>query len=235
MDKNHREKIIAEIAEFYKNHAEEFSKTRRNPWQGWQTVLTTIKEQFVEKDELSILDLGCGNGRFYAYLKENLGKDLQYTGIDNNDFMMIEAIMKYPQARFISLDVLQEIEKVEGRYDLVAAFGLTHHLPGQEFRLNWFKNVLDKVAPDGLVVFTFWNLQTDKRFEKAEKADGLEENDYYYGWGDSEDKRYVHIYDESEIKRLAGIFTDKGFKLLKTYDADGKNGKMNTYLILQSA
>jgi SAM-dependent methyltransferase len=234
MEKKKIENILKNTNEFYKNHAEEFSKTRENPWPGWLKLLNVLKGKFTGDKNISVLDLGCGNARFYRYIKENLGQELEYLGIDNNDYMMIEAIMRYPKAKFISSDVLKDPEKIEGKYDLVVAFGLTHHIPGSNYRLKWFAQILSKVKTKGLVVFTFWNLHTDKRFEKAIEAKDLEENDFYYGWGDSDDRRYVHIYDEEEIRTISQLFKDKGFKLIKTYDSDGKNNRMNTYIILQA-
>jgi SAM-dependent methyltransferase len=227
-------KIISQTEEFYKKNAEEFSKTRQNPWQGWKKLLEIIKNNFSKEALLSVLDLGCGNARFCQFLSDNLDGKIDYTGFDNNDFLMIEAILKHPDQRFKKVNVLTELDKIDQRYDLVVAFGLTHHIPGKEFRKKWFESVLNLVSSQGLAIFTFWNLQSDSRFEKALSAKDLEENDYYYSWGDSQEKRYVHIYDEKEINELSELFKTLGFKLLKTYDSDGKNKRMNTYLILKS-
>lgn len=234
MNEEQINKIINQTENFYQQNAEEFSKTRKNPWNGWKYLLSIVNEEFADKDLISVLDLGCGNARFYQYLEENLEFKIDYLGLDTNDFMMIEAILKHPRQKFKKLNIIKNIKNIDQKFDLVVAFGLTHHLPGNEFRKKWFESVLKLVQKNGLLFLTFWNLQTDPRFEKAQRANDLEKNDCYYNWGNSNEKRYVHIYDKSEILKLSELFKNNGFKLLKTFDSDGKNGKMNTYLILKA-
>lgn len=33
----------------------------------------------------SVLDVGCGNGDLLPFLESSIGKDVRYTGIDNDD------------------------------------------------------------------------------------------------------------------------------------------------------
>lgn len=232
MDKNKIDEIIKQNFEFYKNHAEEFSKTRQNPWDGWQKCLQILTEN-TDKDHINVLDIACGNGRFYKFLEDNLHKSVSYLGVDNNDFMMLEGILKYGLAEFKNLDVLQERDKIEGTYDLITVFGLTHHIPGQEFRLDWFNKLPRILNTRGILILTFWNLSEDNRFKKAQKAENLEENDFYYGWGESEDKRYVHIYTDEEINTIKQDYEKQNLKLIEKFYADGKTGKLNRYLIFK--
>jgi ubiquinone/menaquinone biosynthesis C-methylase UbiE len=55
----------------------------------------------------SIMDLGCGFGDFYAYLREQ-GIEVQYTGYDINPALIEVAKKKYPQAAFSVKDILEE-------------------------------------------------------------------------------------------------------------------------------
>jgi len=218
--------------EFYKNHAEEFSKTRQNPWDGWENCLQTISDD-TNKTHLNVLDIGCGNGRFYKFLVDNLKRSVSYVGLDNNDYLMVEALLKYKLADFKNFDVLKDLDKLETKYDLVTVFGLTHHIPGNEYRFAWFKKLPVLLNVEGLLIMTFWNLSEDDRFKKAEKATDLEDNDYYYGWGDSEDKRYVHIYSDEEIDNIKNLFSEKNLKLINEFYADGKTGNLNRYLMFK--
>src|SRR3989304_6791942 len=63
--------------DFYTQRAEEFVATRRGPWRGWLRLLEEVGEK-----QLSVLDVGCGNGRFALFLKEHLKRPFRYVGIE---------------------------------------------------------------------------------------------------------------------------------------------------------
>ena len=225
-------KVINQTNEFYKKHAEEFSKTRQNPWPGWERCLGHIRKS-ITKEKVSVLDVACGNGRFYQYITRTPTPQVDYLGLDNNDFMLVEAVLKYQLAEFRNYDVFFGLEKLEKSFDVVSVFGLTHHIPGNEFRITWLKSMIPLVKPKGLLMISFWNLAEDERFSKAEPAKDLEENDYYYGWGDSDDKRYVHICSDEELSRIQNVFEQNNLSLIDSYYSDGKSGKLNRYLIFK--
>lgn len=232
MDQNKISDINKLNFEFYKKHAEEFSKTRQNPWQGWDKCLQILVKNN-KKTHLNVLDIACGNGRFYQYLTENLDRSIGYLGVDNNDYMLVEALLKYKLPEFRSLDALNNLNEVENQYDLITVFGLTHHIPGKEFRMSWFKQLPNLLNNNGILIVTFWNLSEDDRFKKAQKSEDLEEDDYFYGWGDSKDKRYVHIYSEDEINHIKEMFAQQNLKLVDEFYSDGKTENLNRYLIFQ--
>ncbi len=234
MDENKIKETLTLNYEFYKTHAEEFSKTRQNPWDGWNKCLEIIDTN-TKKEQLSVLDVACGNGRFYKFLTDSSDHIISYLGIDNNDYMMVEALLKYELAEFKNMDVLFDLDKIQNTYNLVVAFGLTHHIPGKEFRLHWYESLPRLLNANGILILTFWNLAEDERFKKAEKAKDMEENDYYYGWGenDSAEKRYVHIYPPEEIENIKSTFEKHNLRLLDEFYCDGKSNKLNKYLIFQ--
>lgn len=224
--------LIKNTEHFYNIHAEEFSKSRQNPWQGWERCLLLI-EKNLKQDDISILDIACGNGRFYKYLLDNSNYELDYLGLDNNDYMLVEAVLKYQLANFSSFDVFFDLKNLNDNYNVVSVFGFTHHIPDHNFRRQWFKQLSSLVKPHGLLLLTFWNLPSDERFKKAVKAEDLEENDYYYGWGDSEDKRYVHLYSDDELNDIINTLEQRSFKVIDEFYADGKNNNMNRYIIFE--
>ncbi|MFC1722391.1 class I SAM-dependent DNA methyltransferase [Patescibacteria group bacterium] len=229
-------KIIDDTESFYKNNQESFSQTRQGPWPGWKKLIEIANKRFENNNTIRILDLGCGNGRFYPYSKESFApNNVEYLGLDNNDYMLVEALLKYQDANFKNFDIYRNLDKIEQKFDLVVGFGITHHIPGKEYRLEWFDKVAKLLTKTGLLCLTFWNLQSDSRFEKTENAHDLEENDYYYGWKDTKTKRYVHQYSSEEITELSKVFKNKNLELIATYDSDGKNEIMNTYIVLTNS
>lgn len=194
-------------------------------------MVELIKNRFKNKKEISVLDVGCGNGRLFAILGKNIGSKIKYLGVDNNDYFLTEGMLKYDYAEFKKLDIFTELTQLGRTYDVVTCFGITHHIPTKRFRLDWFKKLAALVNPGGILAFSFWNLQADARMQKATKSTGLEENDYYYGWGNTNAKRYFHAYSEAELQELVELFGDLGLELVSTYDADGKTTNLNKYLI----
>lgn len=232
LDEKKIREIIKNTDKFYEAHAQEFTNTRKKPWTGWFKCLEIIKQKFPE-DKISVLDIASGNGRFYEFLIQNSNYKLDYLGLDNNDFMMIEALLKYQYANFKNFNVFFDLDSLNKKYNVISIFGLTHHIPGNKFRMEWFEKLPDLIGENGLLIMTFWQLGQDQRFKKAVKADDLEENDYYYGWGDSDDKRYVHIYTDEELQKINELFEKKNTVLIETFTADGKNNNLNKYFIFE--
>ena len=59
------------VSNFYKKNAENFSRTRNNPWPATKEFLDNININS------SVLDIGCGNGRNLFYRK-----DINITGLE---------------------------------------------------------------------------------------------------------------------------------------------------------
>ena len=84
MDTQLARNLIALDNAFYRANAESFSATRSAPWAGWSEMLHDVRGAFgASPDELSVLDLACGNMRLAAFLAESLPKTrILYLGID---------------------------------------------------------------------------------------------------------------------------------------------------------
>lgn len=200
--------------DFYQSVSKEFSLTRQRPWEGWdRAVETVLKYQGKDREDVSVLDIGCGNGRFYDFISKKI-KSVNYTGIDiNNDFIN-EAKQKYKEAKFIKQDIFKYLDKVEGKYDVVCAFGVTHHIPDDSFRSQWFSILPNLLNDKGILVLTFWNFK-----EKS--------GDYYLTRKDKDVTRYCHQYSEEELNTIIEMYKKYNLKLTDKYTSD----KENIYLI----
>src|SRR5579859_6490384 len=87
--------------QFYGQVAADFSQTREQPWSGWQQLIPLLQQ----KKPHSILDLGCGNGRFGEFLQKHLS-DFRYHGIDNNENLLQIAKSHLPNATFSQIDIV---------------------------------------------------------------------------------------------------------------------------------
>jgi len=72
---------------------------------------------------MSILDVGCGLGDLYGFIREKK-INVTYTGIDILDDMVNEAGRRYPEASFLSGDMFSQDLFSEGEYDVVYSSGI---------------------------------------------------------------------------------------------------------------
>jgi cyclopropane fatty-acyl-phospholipid synthase-like methyltransferase len=89
-------------------------------------------EKFVRpKKDALILDIGCGTGAILDFLP----KEVNYVGIDVSEQYIKEAERRYcdRRARFTSIRVGEiNLDKDAGKFDVVMANGVLHHLDNQE-------------------------------------------------------------------------------------------------------
>ena len=241
---------LAEInRDFYSRHAADFSATRERPWSAWARVAQLVEERTGD-GPLSLLDLGCGNGRLGRFLASRWGERLDYLGIDGSEQILEIARAMGGGGRFARCDLLRD-ELPSGPFDLVAAFGLMHHLPGLAHRAALLQAAARRLAPGGLLAVSFWQFGTVERFRRrmvpwpvynrtaSEPIDPreLEEGDVLLAWGQEPPTpgqtplvRYCHWTSPSEADRL---LADLPLEPVAGFLADGKAGDLNLYRLLQ--
>lgn len=241
MNSKLRHEIIKLNNDFYKKTAAEFSATRQYPWKGWFKLIPILHSLPAQAGSIqhpkSILDLGCGNGRFASFLIEHMtSHTFEYIGIDSSEILLNFAKLKIKNLKFKvnfkETDIFDIVSLPKDKFDIVVGFGITHHIPGSEFRKEWFKAVSKIINKDGLLILSFWKPDESKLL--SEKLDGFEEGDYLMGWDKTEAKRYVHIYSNEELTEIMTILQIKGLKLIEIYIDDKKGKSYNEYLVFQN-
>ena len=251
-------RLCALTGEFYRANAESFSQTRQSPWQGWVRLLEVMDARAAERELLRVLDVACGNLRFERYLADALpGRMLSGWAVDNCE-PLVEAGERSefgPLSRiaFQHLDVIarlsggrlwESLEAPDASRDLAVSFGFMHHVPLECWRAELLRTLIAKVRPGGFVAVSFWRfLNSDKLARKAQETTiraraelGIPElppNDYLLGWQDTQGLyRYCHHFDEPEIERLLAAVADSA-ELVSRFEADGKTGNLNEYVVLR--
>ncbi len=228
--------------DFYSRHAAHFSRTRHaGGWSGWRRVVDAAASAAARP--LRVLDLGCGNGRFALFLERNpqprQSRPFRYLGIDLSHELIDRA-----RAAAAGIDHVRfEVDDLETRpldpqrHDLVALFGVLHHLPGFETRRRALERAAGTVAPGGLLALTCWQFADDPGFDRrrldwsgkpAVDPAELEPGDHLLRWGPdgSGARRFCHHTDEAELDRLIA-----GLPLAEVarYRSDGLGGRQNLY------
>lgn len=247
---------------FYAARGADFDASRDHPWPGWKRVLTEVARRLPADDEaaapLRVLDLGCGNGRFGAALGHAITRPTQYLGVDASEPLLEsarETLRAPPPAFEVELRLLdflgstgadlQDEAIPHGPFDLIAVFGVLHHVPSEALRRRLVEALADRLAPLGLLALTAWQFEGRTRFARSVlpdetvaaragewgfDADDLEPGDHLLGFGgDAVVPRYCHHIDEDELSRLTEAL---GLKVVDAFTDDGKSADLNLYRLL---
>jgi SAM-dependent methyltransferase len=226
---------------FYRDAAAEFSATRRDPWPGWERLPPLIEEYLPGRD-LRVLDVGCGNGRFAAFLAGALPAtcaSLRYCGIDASA-PLLEAVrarhLPFAEVETRLADVVETpIEEPLGArgFSLIAAFGVLHHVASERRRRRLLQSLAGRLEPGGLLALAIWRFEEEWNATAPEPIDlaQLEAGDRLLPWGeDGRAVRYCHFADEEETGRLVQAAS---LSVAATYTADGREGNLNRYFVLR--
>lgn len=259
-----RRHLVALNRRFYEHHGQAFDGSRQRPWRGWQRLVdllqipTSQTEPATESSPLRVLDAGCGNGRLATYLQDALSRPLQYVGVDSSPELLAQAAQRSAAGTLIEADLLSgtlDEELGEQRFDLVTCFGVLHHVPDLELRLDLLRRLGRRCRPGGLLVVSVWRLDRQPRFAKkvlpwAEYLDtrshqahapgtqdldlqdldmqDLEPGDVLLTWsGDRHYPRYCHFPEDRELDRWREHLP---WPLLDRWSADGADNATNLYL-----
>ncbi len=185
-----------------------------------------------------ILDLGCGNGRFYEVLKE---KEINYFGIDFSEKLIEIAKQKYPKAKFQVADVLN-LPFPNNYFDKIYSISVLHQIPSRELRIRSLKEIKRVLKPRGVLILRVWNIFKRPNFWKLflkytilkvifkSKLDFL---DVFIPWRNSEGKivleRYFHCFSQNRLKNL---LKEIGFEVKEIWSS-GIGKRSNIYIMVE--
>ncbi|MCP3983767.1 MAG: class I SAM-dependent methyltransferase [bacterium] len=192
---------------FYRTEAELFASKRTRPWAGMERVL-----QELPRRPDSVLDVGCGHGRFAAQLHA-LGMDPDYLGVDGSAALLELAAARSDlpaRCRFLEVDILEAPRAIpEGPFDLIALFGVLHHVPGEARRQTLLRSLGERVAPGGTLALAFWRARGDDVARQRPWSDAglcdddVEPGDRLLSFDRRPDVfRYAHFADDAELVRV---------------------------------
>lgn len=223
--------------QFYTEFGAPFSATRGRLQPGVKRVLDALKG-----DE-RVLDLGCGNGGLARELARR-GHRGAYLGLDTSPpLLSIAASMSedYPaefqEVDLVRLPTVRDQLSAGGRWPLITAFAVLHHIPDETLRVEVLKTLHDLLAPGGRFIHSNWQFLNSARLRarlQPWETLGLTEADvdpadYLLDWrSGGKGLRYVHHFSEGE---LAGLAASCGFRIVDAFYSDGREGNLALYQI----
>jgi len=204
------DKILIKTYNDYNAIAERFSRARKNIWPEFNFLFEEVKEK--ER----VLDLGCGNGRFYEKLMNT-----NYTGIDSSQKLIKIAKKNYPNVDFkvaSAFDIPFENEE----FDRIYCLAVLHHIP-QKYYSRFLEETKRVLKNGGLLILTVWNLNERKNKEDVKK---INDKEILIPWHGIENQ-YFYIFDQKELEKLF-----KDFKIINKGEIKIKKF-LNYYLILK--
>jgi 2-polyprenyl-3-methyl-5-hydroxy-6-metoxy-1,4-benzoquinol methylase len=235
MKKETARKIIEVNRQFYQKFGTEFSATRGRIQPGVRKILGRIGRH------QSVLDLGCGNGEFARQLAKT-GHAAPYLGVDFSLPLLADAksVPEHYPAKFLAFDLTSEnwIQlPLPDKYDVITAFAVLHHIPAEETRLKLLHNIRNRLAPQGLFIFSTWQFLNAERLRKriqnweivGIRKEEVEKGDYLLDWRrGGTGFRYAHQYTETELASLA---RKSNFEIIETFYSDGATKNLGLYQI----
>lgn len=262
MDPKTQDALLTLNRRFYEQVAHHFDATRQSWTPGLRAILPYFRS--AGKERLSVLDVGCGNGRF-ARLLEKAGILASYTGVDGNGSLLglaqqstanLEGVdCQFIQAELADSSWPSSLEKaVRGKnsettepvdsakvpkFDVVLCTATMQHLPGYALRLRLLRDLRQLSA--GYVILSFWQFLSSERFRsKLIDPRTVDISAAQLEPGDGllpwrQGIESVRFVHQIDEDELGWLATDSGQIVLHTFRADGKESDLNLYAVLGRA
>lgn len=230
MKKEYAQYLLDKTKQDYTLIAKDFSRTRKNPW----PEVKFLFDKYLDKGD-KILDLGCGNGRFFPFFQ---GHQVNYFGVDNNPHLLKLAKKNFPAGNFQVDDALN-LSFANDFFDKVYSMAVLHQIPSYRLRMEFIKETKRVLKPKGILVFTVWKIHTKEQYrlllkytiQKLMGKTGLGWGDVLVPWGEKAE-RYYHFFTGEGLKSLV---RKAGFRIIKTGTVKNNTGqRQNLFLIARN-
>ena len=228
------ERLLKLNHEFYNHFGESFSATRQRLQPGVKKILEMIPE------DVSVLDLGCGNGHFLRELSVR-GHKAALLGVDFSLPLLRDA-ESAPGVEFREVDLTKLLAVsdqllVEGGWDVITMFATLHHIPSTEIRLDILRTVRKLIKDDGKFILSNWQFLNSEKLRSRIQPWGrvsinesdIDEGDYLLDWrSGGEGLRYAHQFS---VEELLGLAEQAEMRVTDSFLSDGDGGNLGLYQV----
>ena len=236
MNSTTAENLLAINCKFYNQFGDQFSATRQRLQPGVKKILETIQA------DVSVLDLGCGNGHFLRELNKR-GHKAALLGLDFSLPLLRDAQsasgVEFREVDLAKLSVFSD--QLNAPWSTVTLFATLHHIPSHEMRLDILKTVRNLLKDDGKFILSNWQFLNSEKLKSRIQPwdrvgineDDLDEGDYLLDWrSGGEGLRYAHHFTAQE---LLGLAEQVEMRVTDSFQSDGDGGNLGLYQVWESA
>ena len=220
--------------EFYNRFGDQFSATRQRLQPGVKKILDSIQKN------VSVLDLGCGNGHFLREISRR-GHKQPLLGVDFSLPLLREAEsasgVEFREVDLTKLSVISNRSLITGHWSLITAFAVLHHIPSHEMRLDILRTIRKLMKENGKFILSNWQFLNSEKLKSRIQAwakvgineDDLDEGDYLLDWRNGgEGLRYAHHFTAEELLELA---EQARMRVTDSFLSDGDGGNLGLYQV----
>ena len=202
----------------YNKFAKTFSNSRKN--MKWKEIDYFLNNYLKNKKEISILDVGCWNGRFLNHLKQflianwNL-EEFNYLWVDLSEWLLEEAKKNHSENDFLKLDML-DLDRLKNKFDYIFFIASFHHLDSIEKRLEVLKKAKNLLKQNWKIFIINWALNS--KLNKEKYLDSIiKDSENQFWWLDylikiGKFNRYYHCFS---LKELEFLFKQAWIKIIE--------------------
>ena len=217
MNSKYAKKILEKTVLDYNSIADKYSRVRDKNWKEFDFLF----DEYLSSGD-KVIDLGCGNGRFYPSFKN---KNVDYLGVDVSNKLIEIAKKNYPEAKF-EVSTIDHI--MDKSFDKVYSIAVLHHIPSRELRFKFLKEIKRTLRDNGYLILTVWNLKEKLKQRSFWDWFRIDRGDVFLPWYGSKDT-YFHCFNLEElvqlVKEVGFEVVDKGEILV------GEKPYSNFYII----
>ncbi len=204
-----------------------FSSSRKKPWR----EIGFLFDDLIKKGD-RVLDIGCGNGRFYG----NIAPLADYVGVDRSKELINIARKMNPEGDFRVADALN-LPFTDEEFDKIYAIALFHHIPSEYFRRKFLKEIHRTLKSGGITVITVWDIweKSARRKDVIRQSisnflrlSNLDIGDVFLEW-QGLNNFYFHCFS---LRGLTRRLKKAGFKVIRTGKMPSEGGT-NLYIVAQ--
>jgi len=227
-------RLLAINREFYNRFGDQFSATRQRLQPGVKKILDSIQE------DISVLDLGCGNGHFLREISRR-GHTAPLLGLDFSLPLLRDAEsasgVLFREVDLTQLSVNSEQLSIAGGWSVITMFATLHHIPSTEMRLDILRTVRKLLKEDGKFILSNWQFLNSKKLKSRIQSwdkvgineNDLDEGDYLLDWrSGGEGLRYAHHFTAEE---LFGLAEQVEMRVTDSFSSDGDGGNLGLYQV----
>src|SRR4051812_41958089 len=97
--------------QYYERAALGFGATHEAPRPGWRQIAETIEPALARLSAVSVLDVGCGNGRFARFLHNHWSRPFSYVGLDSSPVLVALASAETSDLEAASCECFDFVEQ----------------------------------------------------------------------------------------------------------------------------